>query len=201
VADPLSARAREIVAVARELLDEHGIDGLTMRRLAERLGIRAPSLYKHLPDKAALEVAVIAIGLEDLAVALEVALEEARYAAPGRAGGPTVALAVAYRAFALAHPHLYLLMTNRPLPRERLPAGVEDRAAAPVVGATGSPARARAFWAFAHGMVVLELAGRFPPDADLDAAWQAGIDAFQTGAASTGTLRRSRTAGVRRASG
>ncbi|MFL5879575.1 MAG: hypothetical protein ACJ782_05670 [Actinomycetota bacterium] len=24
-----------------------------MRRLAERLGIRAPSLYKHLPDKAA----------------------------------------------------------------------------------------------------------------------------------------------------
>jgi AcrR family transcriptional regulator len=171
MAEPLTARAREIVVAARELLDEHGADALTMRRLAERLGIRAPSLYKHLPDKAALEVAVIATGLEDLAVALE----EARHAA----AEPAAALATAYRAFALAHPHLYLLMTNRPLPRERLPAGVEDRAAAPVLRAVGNPARARAFWAFAHGMVVLELAGRFPSDADLDTAWQAGIDAFQ----------------------
>jgi len=171
MAEPLTARAREIVVAARELLDEHGADALTMRRLAERLGIRAPSLYKHLPDKAALEVAVIATGLEDLAVALE----EARHAA----AEPTAALAAAYRAFALTHPYLYLLMTNRPLPREHLPAGVEDRAAAPVLHAVGNLARARAFWAFAHGMVVLELAGRFPPDADLDTAWQAGVNAFQ----------------------
>ena len=171
MAEPLTARAREIVAAARELLDEHGADALTMRRLAERLGIRAPSLYKHLPDKAALEAAVIATGLEDLAVALE----QARHATDK----PTAALATAYRAFALAHPHLYLLMTNRPLPREHLPAGVEDRAAAPVLRAVGDLACARAFWAFAHGMVVLELAGRFPPDADLDTAWQAGVDAFQ----------------------
>jgi AcrR family transcriptional regulator len=47
------------------LLDEHGIDALTMRRLAARLGIEAPSLYKHLPDKAAVEAAVIATGLLD----------------------------------------------------------------------------------------------------------------------------------------
>jgi AcrR family transcriptional regulator len=171
MAEPLTARAREIVAAARELLDEHGLDALTMRRLAERLGIRAPSLYKHLPDKNAVEAGVIATGLEDLAAALE----RARHAA----AEPTAALAAAYRAFALTHPHLYLLMTNRPLPREHLPAGVEDRAAAPVLHAVGDLARARAFWAFAHGMVVLELAGRFPPDADLDAAWRAGIDAFR----------------------
>jgi AcrR family transcriptional regulator len=172
VAEARTARAREIVAAARELLDEHGAEALTMRRLAERLGIRAPSLYKHLPDKAALEVAVITTGLEDLAAALE----EAGQAA----AEPIVALAAAYRAFALAHPHLYLLMTNRPLPRERLPAGVEDRAAAPVLAATGSQARARALWAFAHGMVVLELAGRFPPGADLDAAWESGVNAFRS---------------------
>jgi AcrR family transcriptional regulator len=172
MAEPLTARAREIVTAARELLDEQGADALTMRRLAERLGIRAPSLYKHLPDKAALEIAVIATGLEDLAVALD----EARRAA----AEPITALAAAYRAFAMAHPHLYLLMTNRPLARHQLPAGVEDRAAAPVLQAVGNPARARALWAFAHGMVMLELAGRFPPDADLDTAWQAGITAFQS---------------------
>jgi AcrR family transcriptional regulator len=171
VAEPLGARAREIVVAARDLLDEHGAEALTMRRLAERLGIRAPSLYKHLPDKAALEAAVIATGLEDLAEVLE----KARRAAPQ----PMAALCAAYRGFALAHPHLYLLMTNRPLPREHLPAGVEDRAAAPVLQAVGDLARARALWAFAHGMVELELAGRFPPDADLDAAWRAGIEAFQ----------------------
>jgi len=179
VTEPRTARAREIVATARDLLDEHGAEALTMRRLAERLGMRAPSLYKHLPDKAALEVAVVATGLEDLAVALEEAL--------AAAAEPLATLAAAYRAFALAHPHLYLLMTNRPLPREHLPAGVEDRAAAPVLRATGDRARARAFWAFAHGMVVLELAGRFPPDADLDTAWQAGVAAFRT-AAPTGTV-------------
>jgi hypothetical protein len=45
--------------------------------------------------------------------------------------------------------------------------------------AAGDPDRARAVWAFAHGMVILELNGRFPADADLDAAWQAGITALQ----------------------
>ena len=72
-----------------------------------------------------------------------------------------------------------LLMTSRPLPREHLPTGVEDRAAAPVLHAVGNLPGARGFWAFAHGMVLLELAGRFPPGADLDAAWRSGVDAFR----------------------
>jgi hypothetical protein len=33
-------------------------------------------------------------------------------------------------------------------------------------------------WAFAHGMVSLEIDGRFPPQADLDEAWRAGLTAF-----------------------
>ena len=65
-----------------------------------------------------------------------------------------------------------------PLPRERLPAGLEDSAAAALVAATeGDPDAARAAFAFAHGMVVLELNDRFPPGADLDAAWKRGVDA------------------------
>jgi AcrR family transcriptional regulator len=180
LAEPLTPRAREVVATARELLEQEGAEALTMRRLAERLGIRAPSLYKHLPGKAALEVAVIATGLEDLAAALTAALDTPPGAAAGRE--PLGALAGAYRAFALAHPHLYRLMTDRPLPREHLPPGVEDRAAAPLLRAAGNQAHARAVWAFAHGML-LELAGRFPPGADLDAAWREGIAALQARAA------------------
>lgn len=175
MADELTPRAREIVTAARELLEEQGNEALTMRRLADRLGIRAPSLYKHLPDKAALEAAIIATGLEDLAREVEAAVDTAPE--------PLSAIAAVYRAFALAHPHLYLLSTNRPLPRKRLPDGVEDRAAAPLLRATGDRALARAFWAFGHGMITLELAGRFPPDADLDAAWRAGIASFGRSAA------------------
>ena len=33
-------------------------------------------------------------------------------------------------------------------------------------------------WAFAHGMVSLEIDSRFPPQADLDEAWRAGLAAF-----------------------
>jgi hypothetical protein len=70
-------------------------------------------------------------------------------------------------------------MTDQPHPRDCLPPGVEARAAAPLLRAAGDQDLARAVWAFAHGMVQLELARRFPPGAVLDTAWQEGITAFQ----------------------
>jgi AcrR family transcriptional regulator len=171
VAEPLTPRARQIVAAARELLEQQGPAALTMRRLADRLGIRAPSLYKHLPDKAALEAAIIATGFEEAAATFEAALDGATE--------PLASLATAYRTFALGHPHLYRLMTDQPLPRDRLPSGLEDRTAAPLLRATGDPQLARAVFAFAHGMVLLELTGRLPAGADPQAAWHEGIAAFQ----------------------
>src|ERR1700677_840525 len=44
----------EIVAAGLALLDEAGLEGLTLRRLAARLGIRAPTLYWHVRDKREL---------------------------------------------------------------------------------------------------------------------------------------------------
>jgi TetR/AcrR family transcriptional regulator, tetracycline repressor protein len=41
------------------LLREEGLEGLSLRRLAARLDIRAPSLYWHIPDKSALLAAVL----------------------------------------------------------------------------------------------------------------------------------------------
>jgi AcrR family transcriptional regulator len=167
----LTPRAREIVAAARRILEDGGPDALSMRAIAERLGIRAPSLYKHVPDKEALEVALIADAFADVADAFEVAV--------AKTDEPLAAIAHAYRAWALEHPHLYRLMMDRPLPRDRLPEGLEDRTGAYVVAATrGDADAARAAFAFAHGMVTLELNGRFPPDADLEAAWRRGIEAF-----------------------
>jgi AcrR family transcriptional regulator len=161
-------RRDEIVAAARDLLDSEGPEGVTMRAIAERLGIRAPSLYKHVADKAELETALIADGLAEQAEAFEDAV--------AGADDPLAAIAAAYRRSALSNPHLYRLMTDRPLPRSELPDGLEDRAARPLVEAVGGDMdRARATWAFAHGMVTLELADRFPADADLDAAWATGL--------------------------
>jgi AcrR family transcriptional regulator len=40
-----------IVSAALELLDEEGIDGVTARALAHRLGVRAPALYWHMSNK------------------------------------------------------------------------------------------------------------------------------------------------------
>src|SRR5688500_8414643 len=166
----LSPRARAIVSAARPILERDGADGLTMRRIAEAVGIRAPSLYKHFPDKAAVEIALIDEAFSDVAERFESALANGE--------DSLKEIATAYRAFALAHPHLYRLMTSGPLPRERLRPGVEARAAAPLVRAVGDPDLARAVWAFAHGMVSLELDGRFPPDADLEAAWARGLASF-----------------------
>ena len=171
MADPFSTRAREIVAVARDVLEREGPQALTMRRIAQVLGIRAPSLYKHVPGKDALEVAIVIAGFEEAAAAFE--------AATDGAAEPLAAFVAAYRAFAQGHPHLYRLMTDRPLPRADLPPGLEERTAAPLRGATGSPARARAAWAFIHGMVLLELTGRFPDDGMTEQAWQAGIAAMR----------------------
>jgi AcrR family transcriptional regulator len=168
-----SARVTEIVAAARELLESGGPDALTMRAVADKLGIRAPSLYKHIPDKADLEASIIASAFSEQAQMFSKAIARAR--------DPLVALGRAYRAWALEHPHLYRLMTNRPLDRERLHEGVEASAAAPIIQACGGdPDRARAAWAFAHGMTSLELADRFPAGANLDAAWRAGLAAFKS---------------------
>jgi AcrR family transcriptional regulator len=45
-----------VVRAALLLLDEVGLDDLTMRRLAERLGVKAASLYRHVRDKQELLV-------------------------------------------------------------------------------------------------------------------------------------------------
>ncbi|MFD0021566.1 TetR/AcrR family transcriptional regulator [Streptomyces sp. NPDC058382] len=162
-------RPRQIVAAARTLLEQEGPDALTMRRLAARVGTTAPSLYKHFPDKSSVVDALVEVMLRGTAEALE--------AAESAAPGSFPALAAAYRTHALAHPHLYRLTTGRPLPPE-----LEERAAAPLLRAlSGDEGRARAAWAFAHGMVVMELNGRFPGDADVAAAWAAGIAAFAPG--------------------
>jgi TetR/AcrR family transcriptional regulator, tetracycline repressor protein len=51
-------KREEVVGAALELLDEVGLDGLTTRRLAEKLGVRVGALYWHVESKQELLAAV-----------------------------------------------------------------------------------------------------------------------------------------------
>lgn len=162
-----TGRRAQLIAAARALLEAEGVEAITVRRLGAQLGIRGPSIYKHVTGKEEIETALIIEGLTELAATLE--------------GVPRtfVDLAGAYRAWALEHPHMYWLLNRRPLPRAGLPEGLEQRAAALLVDACGGDGDlARAAWATINGLIDLEMADRLPPDADITAAYAAAARAY-----------------------
>jgi AcrR family transcriptional regulator len=173
---PASARTprlEEIVAAAFSILDAEGAAALTMRTLASTIGIQAPSLYKHVPDKAHLEAALI----EDIFFAIGDVLHDA-LAEPGD-GGALRSLLASYRQHSLAQPNRYRLATSGRLRRDLLPDCLEEWAGQPFFfAAGGNPHRSQALWSFAHGMVILEIDGRYPDGSDLDRTWEAGAAAF-----------------------
>jgi TetR/AcrR family tetracycline transcriptional repressor len=56
----------QIAAIARELLAEVGIEGLTMRRLGEACGVKGPALYWHFKDKDELVGQIVDSVVADL---------------------------------------------------------------------------------------------------------------------------------------
>ena len=90
-----------VVAAGADLADEIGFAALTMGRLAERLGVRTPSLYKHVASQEDLNRRIAALALDEAAVAIGAAVQ-------GRAGRDALrAAARALRDFVLAHPGRY----------------------------------------------------------------------------------------------
>jgi AcrR family transcriptional regulator len=90
-----------VVAAAMDLADEVGLDELTLAALAVRLGVRQPSLYKHV---ASLDALQRLISMESKVEAADVLAR----AAIGRARDDAlVAIAWAWRAWALDHPGRY----------------------------------------------------------------------------------------------
>jgi AcrR family transcriptional regulator len=90
-----------IVTEAARLADSEGLEAVSLRRLAEALGVRPPSLYAHVDGIEDVLRRLGRQGLSELAGALGRAVE-------GRSGSDALrALADAYRGFAQQHPGMY----------------------------------------------------------------------------------------------
>jgi AcrR family transcriptional regulator len=63
-----------ILEHARDLFVEAGMAGFSMRRLAERVGVSAPAIYRHYQDKEAVLLAVVDAGYDRFASYLARAL-------------------------------------------------------------------------------------------------------------------------------
>lgn len=91
----------EAIASAYELVATGGPGALSLRRVAEKVGVTHRSLYNHFADREALLDAVAELGFQELAVPLRAAASAEDYVR-------------AYLDFALAHPTLYEVMKSRP---------------------------------------------------------------------------------------
>lgn len=167
---PLTGRAAAIRDAARELLEEEGPDGLAMRALAHRVGAHPPAVYRHFDDKSAVEAAVVRDALYEVGDAMIAALEGA--------GDPLAAIAMAYRRWALQHPHLYRLTMGTPLDPANEDAQFHAGQAVRRVTDDDVTA-ARSLWACVHGLTIMELDGRLPEDSDLEGIWRFALDALR----------------------
>ena len=156
----------EICRVAERLFAEQGPEGVTMREIADGLGVSAMTPYRYFKDKDAILAAVRARGFERFAAAMEKA--QARLA---RSGGHRPD--AAYLDFALANRATYKMLFDVHQPTERrypeLVAAMERARATMTRGfrALADAGRfhgdvelaSRIMWAAMHGAVMLELAG------------------------------------------
>ena len=105
-----------VCKAALELVDEEGLDALSMRRLGARLGVEAMSLYRHVRDKADLLDALHAAVLGDI---------DPSFFGEGDWRGLLKGSAQGLRASLLRHPNVIPLLATRPVSAPEVMAPVE----------------------------------------------------------------------------
>jgi AcrR family transcriptional regulator len=159
-----------VVAEAELMADEAGLSKVTLAALAERLGVRQPSLYKHIESLAGLHRSVSIRAKKEFADVL------AR-AAVGRSRSDAIqSMSHAYRTWALAHPGRYAALQRAPAKGDK-----EDEAVSNAIVALFADCLAgydlrtddaidaiRALRSALHGFVSLETGGGFGLPVDID---------------------------------
>jgi AcrR family transcriptional regulator len=173
---PARTSVDEIVAAGRAILARDGLEGLTMQRVAEATGVRAPSLYKRVSGRAALVRLVAGDAMAELGQRLD------EVAASGEPVRDLRAQAAALRAFAQSDPHAFALVFAPPAEGSVSDPALLAAGAAPVlrvvsglVGPDQALNAARTVTAWASGFLRMELAGAFQLGGDVDEAFDYGI--------------------------
>jgi AcrR family transcriptional regulator len=158
-----------IVLAARDLLEAEGLAALTMNAVAERVGVRAPSLYKRVDSRDRLIQLVAEATLTELSTRLdgEQSIHE---------------IATAFRAFGHARPAAFQLILT---PAPGTPVADDSfrdavtrdilRAAGELAGPENALEAARTLVAWATGFISMELNGAFQLGGDVDKAWDFGL--------------------------
>ena len=172
-----------VVEAAVKLIDEEGIEQLSLGRLAERLGVRTPSLYNHVAGLPGLKHDLTLYCLHDL---LDLILRST----VGKSRTEAIfALADAYRAYAREAPGRYALTVQAPDPGDQEVQALAQQLV-DVVRAVLAPYRLseedaihaiRGLRSIVHGFISLEVAGGFAMPVDLDASFHWLINLFIAG--------------------
>lgn len=173
-----------IVAAAQAMIAQQGLESLSLKRLADTLGVKAPSLYRYVANKEALLQAVNLATHGDLAAAVRRAAETAS----GSPANRLLATAHAYREFAHAHAALYMLSYDtmiRGLPDDeavmlQMAIPLQEQMTA-LCGLEESLPALRGLWALLHGYVMLELGEQFQRGGDLAATFTRVVEAYIAG--------------------
>jgi len=183
---PARARTSQaaIVAAARELLEAEGLQAVTMATVAARVGVKPPSLYKHVRDRAALLAALATDTTQELGRVLTLA-DEAPAAPPETR---LRALAGAFRDFARRSPRATAMLFTDLGPGSHAPVEAAALAVRPLielttalVGPAGALPAARVLTAFAYGFTSMESAGAFRLGGDVDEAFGLGVAVLAEG--------------------
>ena len=111
-AERREATRREILAAAWEIAHESGLNSVTLREIAARIGMRPPSLYSHFPSKNAIYDAMFAQAWDEF----RAVLEQAVVAFPADPRARLLAGACTYFDFAVSDLERHQLMDMPMLP-------------------------------------------------------------------------------------
>lgn len=180
---PSQINRQQIVQAAREFIEKESVETLTLSKLAATLGVKAPSLYRHVANKEALLQAINLLTLKEMGSKLDRAKQ------PDATPREQVAqIMQAYRAFAHAQADLYLLaMATKPgegRPDEDVLVEIVmplQIVVAQISGEASGLAALRGLFALAHGYVMLELNQQFQRGGDLSKTFEEAISAYLSG--------------------
>lgn len=162
------------------MIEEEGLDNLSLSKLAARFDVKAPSLYKHVKNKAAI--------IEAVNHATHRELGESLLESTVSTTDPFERVMIftrAYREFAQANPVTYQLAMTADLRGDEevlasLGQQLED-IIRPLVSETDTLTALRSLWALVHGFVMLEINHQMRRGGDLNDTFEKAVEVFIRG--------------------